>query len=91
MNRIERTLLENLLDCLDRLFDCETNVIDVRDLVYATHAALSETNHASVLAVAEKALISIVRSDTTSDQKRDTALVATDELRVYLATILPTP
>lgn len=91
MQTTESQLLDNLLDCLDRLFDGETNVIDVHDLVYATLASLSETAHAIVLSTAEKELMAIARSQNSRDQQRDAALVATDDLRKYLASVLPFP
>ena len=91
MQKLESQLLGNLLDCLDRLFDGETNVINVHDLVFATLAALSDTPHATVLRPAERELIAIARSQASRDQKRDAALVATDDLRKHLASVLPFP
>ncbi|MCA9125208.1 MAG: hypothetical protein KDB11_33765 [Planctomycetales bacterium] len=91
MQRLESQLLDNLLDCLDRLFDGETAVIDVHDLVFATLAALSDSPHAAVLANAEKELIAIARSRATRDQRREAALHATDDLRKHLASVLPFP
>ena len=91
MQQPEAQLLDNLLDCLDRLFDGETDVIDVHDLVYATLVALCETSHAAVLGPAEKELLAIVRSQNSRDQQRDAALMATDDLRKHLASVLPFP
>ena len=91
MHKTESQLLDNLLDCLDRLFDQESNVIDVHDLVFATAAALSDTAHADILGSAEKELLAILRSGASCAHQRDVALVATDELRKYLASVLPFP
>ena len=91
MQTTKSQLLDNLLDCLDRLFDGETNVIDVHDLVYATLAALSKTAHAAVLSTAQTELMVIATLRTSQEQQRDAALNATDELRKYVASVLPSP
>ena len=85
----ERRLLDNVLDCLDRLFDNETKVIDVHALLIATHAALTGSPHEHVLENAESQLAAICRSASGQERQYDDALSATDELRKYLARILP--
>lgn len=91
MHNAECQLLKKLLDCLDRLFDGETSVVDVHDLICATRAALAETNHATILDVAERQFLAITRSRKSCGQQRDVALVVTDDLRKHLASVLPFP
>ncbi|HKQ79147.1 MAG TPA: hypothetical protein VJ810_35960 [Blastocatellia bacterium] len=88
MNKLDRTLLENILDSLDRLFDRENQVTDVHDILIATSAALAETDYATALKSAADKTSAILRSSTSPDQKRNDALAETDELRRYLSEIL---
>ncbi|MEM7314706.1 MAG: hypothetical protein AAF497_16290 [Planctomycetota bacterium] len=85
MSKLEQALLRNLLDSLDRLFDRTNRVADVRDLLYATRAALAETSHVPFFDTPLEKLDSIVGTAQWPDPKRDTALQAADELRKYLA------
>ncbi len=91
MPDLESQLLGNLLDSLDRLFDRETSVIDVHALVCATHAALSTTTHTPVLHLAQEELTAVVNARVLRDQQRDAALLATEDLRKYLASVVPFP
>ena len=88
MSKFERTLLDNILDSLDRLFDRENQVADVHDLLIVTSVALAETDYASALKNAADKTSAVLRSPTSLDQKRNDALAETDELRRYLSEIL---
>ena len=84
-------LLDNLLDALDRLYDRATTVTDLHALVYATKVALSETVHTAILTDAEQRLQRILRSGKSVTEERDVALNETDDLRKYLAGVVPFP
>ena len=88
MTKLERTLLESILDSLDRLFDRENQVADVHDLLIATSAALAATEHSAQLDAVTKKTKTVLRSTTSPDQKRNAALAETDSLRKYLSDIL---
>ena len=87
----EIKLLSNLLDALDRLYDNEISVLDLHALTFATEAALAGTVHTTVLADVTEGLQKIVRSRTSASEKRDLALNFTDDLRKYLAGVVPFP
>ncbi len=87
--KTERELLESILDCLDRVFDNESHVVDLHALIRATGVALEDSQHASTLEAVEQRLAPIVRSGSVPAHQRDAALVATDDFRKYLAAILP--
>ena len=88
MTKLERTLLENILDSLDRLFDRENQVVDIHDLLMATSAALAATEHSSPLEAAMEKTSTVLRSKMSSKLKRDAALGETQSLREYLSDIL---
>jgi len=85
----EKQLLENALDALDRLFDGQSPVIDVWALLFATAEALRATKHCSAFEAVVPALLDLVRSSATAEEQRDRALWLTDELRQYVAGLLP--
>lgn len=89
MTSREERLLENLLDALDRLYDHQSTVIDIHDLLFATSDALSDTSHFVPLQESLPALTSILRSGASGTVQRDAALIATNRLRQYLAELLP--
>lgn len=84
-------LLDNLLDALDRLYDRATTVTDLHALVFATEVALSGTVHTPILTDAEQRLQRILRSGKSVSEERDVALNETDDLRKYLAGVVPFP
>jgi len=84
-------LLDNLLDALDRLYDRATTVTDLHALVFATEVALSGTVHTAILTDAAKRLQRILRSGKSVSEERDVALNETDDLRKYLAGVVPFP
>lgn len=89
VNSREKELLENALDALDRLFDRQSSVIDVWALLLATREALRATEHHAEFDRPVAELLTLVRSGTSVDVQRDQALEVTDELRHYLAGLLP--
>lgn len=89
MTTIEKTLLDNALDALDRVFDRESSVIDLFAILFATAVALRETPHYNALESPLAELQAIIRSQTSKEKKRDSALIATEALRNYLADLLP--
>src|SRR5262245_57894101 len=89
MSDCEKTLLDNALDALDRLFDRKSSVIDVWALLLATGEALRETTHYPKFNRPATALLDVIRSMEPPEVQRDRALEITDELRHYLADLLP--
>ena len=65
MDKIERQLLDNMLDALDRLYDRESSALDIQALARATAAAVSSPDMADMareLSDAASALLVVVRS-----------------------------
>ncbi|NUP13547.1 MAG: hypothetical protein HOW73_46515 [Polyangiaceae bacterium] len=85
----EAQLLENVLDGLDRLFDDECTAMDTWALVFATSEALRGTEHSRELERALELQSTTIRSGGSKQAKRDLALSDTDQLRHYLADLLP--
>ncbi len=88
MNQVERQILENIFDALDRLFDRECKVIDVCALLYASEKALTESAKVSLEDYVSE-LEKLVRSGEPEDIQRERALDITNNLRVLLNEILP--
>ncbi|WP_144394624.1 hypothetical protein [Pleionea sediminis] len=88
MNEVEKKILENVFDSLDRLFDRECNVIDVYALLFASEAAC-KNSEAVLLHEYVVKLESIIRSGEPEESQRDQALVTTNKLRVELNELLP--
>lgn len=82
-------LLNNTLDALDRLFDAESDVVDICAIVYATACALSGDALLSRFEEAAEGLAILVRSDLPEKEARERALEVTNPLRVALAADLP--
>ncbi len=89
MSAVEKKLLGNALDALDRLFDNQLSVRDVWALLFATSEALRVTPHWSELEGPVVALRQILGGGGSSALQRDRALHSTHELRLYLAHQLP--
>lgn len=85
----EKQLLDNTLDALDSLFDRNLSVVALWALLFATAKALQGTPHCAVLTGAVAGLLSIVRSGENNEKQVDRALEVTNELRHYLADLLP--
>lgn len=88
LTKDQRVLLENALDALDRVFDRELRVVDLKALLFATGRALGGTAFAAAFESPFGELEKLVRSQASQDQKRDLALRATDDLRKVIADAL---
>jgi hypothetical protein len=85
-------LLENVLDALDRLFDNESNVVDVYAIVFATAVAMVGTEMQQLLTSTADDLRQLIRTDFPgADMVRQQALAITDPLRKRIAALLPRP
>ena len=91
MTRQEQQLLENVLDALDRLFDRASKVIDVHAIIFATCEASKGSEFSAKAEPVLLELRKIIRCADSPERKRDSALVATDDLRLFLAAKLPPP
>jgi hypothetical protein len=76
---------------LTALFDRVSRVVDVHALIFATCDALNGSEFSAKAEPVAAELLKIVRSGESPERKRDLALVATDDLRLYLAGVLPPP
>lgn len=84
----EKNLLNNILDGLDRLFDRESDVIDIYALIFATSKALHNTEYFSILDRTANNLEKILLSASTANNGVFEALEVTNDLRIFLAEIL---
>lgn len=87
MNEIERQLLNNMLDALDRLYDRQSSALDVHALAQATAAGVSSPEMARELSDAASALLVVVRSHL-GEKEYEAALDATHDLRLRLSAAL---
>ena len=81
-------MLDGVLDTLDRLFDRDSTVSDLRALLYATSEAVADTRFDSVLAESIRKLGDVRQSNKPLEDQRDAALLATGEFRLFIAGIL---
>jgi hypothetical protein len=81
-------LLNNFLDVLDRLFDRETEIIDVGAILYATGLAIRPDSLFPLFLDAAASLERIRRAGLTADDARESALQSTNPLRLALAAAL---
>lgn len=80
MTKSETQLLENLFDCLDRLFDRECGTVDVYNLLFATEkliTSIPDLNLDHYLSGVEQ----IMRNRESDEVQREMSLAATDSLR----------
>jgi hypothetical protein len=84
----KRLLLNNSLDVLDRLFDRETELIDVSAILYATGLAIRPDSLSPLFLDAAASLERIRRAGLKADDARDSALQTTNPLRLALAAAL---
>ena len=82
------TLLNNALDALDRLFDRETDVVDVSAILYATGLAIRPDALSPLFLDAASSLESVLREGVTAEDARESALRSTNSLRIALAEAL---
>lgn len=88
MNKLEKQLLENIFDSLDRLFDKECGVVDLYALSFASNLALKEQNSKVCLTEIINELDKILKTKNSDEDKRYMALEATDNLRSELNDLL---
>jgi hypothetical protein len=80
-----RTLLHNLLDSLDRLYDRDCGAADVGLLLTATASAISDQSWIASIEQASAALRDLIRSRLSAEQEYSKALIVTNDLRIKLA------
>ena len=81
----ERTLLQNLLDSLDRLYDRDCGPVDVDLLLTATASAISDQAWITAIERASAGLGGLIRSRLPAEEEYRKALIVTNDLRVKLA------
>jgi hypothetical protein len=81
----ERTLLHNLLDSLDRLYDRRCGAADVDALLAATASAVKDQSWIASIEQASTALRDLIRSRLPPEEEYRKALVVTNDLRIKLA------
>jgi hypothetical protein len=85
LTKDQRTLLDNVFESLNRLFDRVSTVADVHALLVATAIAMRGTQLADAFEDPIRQLNPIVRSNATPDRKRDLGLADNDGLRRFVA------
>ena len=85
---LDEQLMDNMLQCLDRLYDEQTGVEDVRALLVATAAALTDSTLSMRMAESADALALILASGADANDQNRLALRATDEVRTMVARLL---
>jgi hypothetical protein len=90
MTKEEYNLLENVLTGLDRLYDCQSNAIDLHALIFATSRALVDTEYFSILHDTSIELEAVLKSMSEVRDERREALGVTDNLRLFIAEKLET-
>jgi len=86
---VRSSLLENVLDALDRLFDRKTSTVDIWALVHATVHALGSDPLASVFEATAECLLGLLQERLPAAAERERALDITNKLRISLAESLP--
>jgi hypothetical protein len=81
----ERTLLNNLLDGLDRLYDRDCGPADVGLLLTATASAVSDQAWIATIEQASAALRDLIRLRLPAEEEYSQALIVTNDLRIKLA------
>ena len=87
MTDTESKLLDDLLECLDRLFDGHAKAIDVRDMLLAASNTLSGTKHCDILRNTSAKLDCLIALRSAPRLESEQALAITDDLRNYLAAL----
>jgi hypothetical protein len=85
LTKDQRKLLTHIIDALDRLFDHDAKVIDTYAVLYATWQAFTGTPIASAFESPVQELEKLVRFKTPEAEKRNLALVVTDDLLKFVA------
>jgi hypothetical protein len=81
----ERTLLNNLLDSLDRLYDRDCGPVDLGLLLTATASAVTDPAWIATIEQASAALRDLIRSRLPAEEEYSQALIVTNDLRIKLA------
>jgi hypothetical protein len=81
----ERTLLQNLLDSLDRLYDRACGPVDVDALLTATASVVMDQSWIASIEQASAALGDLIRSRLPAEVEYKRALIVTNDLRIKLA------
>jgi hypothetical protein len=81
-------LFSNMIQCLDRLYDEQTGVEDVRALLFATAAALADPTLSACMNHSAKRLGVILASGDDVAVQNRSALEATNEVRTMVARLL---
>ena len=90
MNSCDKQLLENLFDSLDRLFDGESSVIDIWQLIFVTEKVIGSELALLELSNYSEQLGKIVGGDKAEGAQREEALAVTNKLLEVLNEILYT-
>jgi hypothetical protein len=85
LKAVEKKLLLNVLDGLDRLSDRDSEVIDLYALIFATSEALINTEYSDLFKDATNNLEKIAFSEQEEEVKREQALFVTNYFRTILA------
>ena len=88
MPKTETQLLENLFDCLDRLFDRDCGTVDVYNLLFATEkliTSIPDLNLDHYLSGVEQ----IMRNGESDEVQREMSLAVTSSLRHKLNELFP--
>jgi hypothetical protein len=81
----ERTLLHNLLDSLDRLYDRDCGPVDLGLLLTATASAVTDPAWIATIEQTSAALRDLIRSRLPAEEEYSQALIVTNDLRIKLA------
>jgi hypothetical protein len=85
LKAVEKKLLLNVLDGLDRLSDRDSEVIDLYVLIFATSKSLTNSEYSDLFEDAASNLEKIAVSKQEEEVKRDQALFVTNHFRTILA------
>lgn len=85
LTKDEGTLLENVIEALNRLFDLDSSAADIHALFFATSRAFRGTRLCPPFEAPIHKIEAMLRSQELPDKKCDLALEITDELRKFVA------
>lgn len=88
MNETDTKICENILDALDRLFDRESEVVDIFALIFASNEALGSSVTGLNLDGIAIELEKISRNGKAEELHREEALQVTNNLRIILNDML---
>ena len=88
MNDDDKTLLSNLIDAFDHLYDRTCLTHDVEMLLFATGKSLTDRDFATVATTAAQALQEILKSNKSEIDRNYAALAAVQPLREKICSAL---